>query len=132
MCILVHAIMKRLSLSRPPKAYNNKALLSAVKPEGVYKDVVQPPGITNSANNCYANAVFQCLMNSQTFLEMCNSLHHNSSCQECTAEGISFSFDKNIAVAIKGEHQCSCYRFSVYSSDSRTLVHKVCVWIKSY
>lgn len=32
--------------------------------------VTMPPGLTNPANNCYANSLFQCLFNTRTFSDV--------------------------------------------------------------
>ena len=33
-----------------------------------------PPGISNTANNCYASSVVQCLMNHGGFLQLCHEI----------------------------------------------------------
>ena len=45
--------------------------------------VLQPPGITNTANNCYASSVLQCLMNHPVFLQFLQSTSKHTGC-ECT------------------------------------------------
>jgi hypothetical protein len=61
------------------------------KPNGVYNhEALKPPGITNSALNCYANAIFQCLMSSKSFSHLINAAicSHSTSCEECKKPGV--------------------------------------------
>ena len=50
---------------------------------------LQPPGITNTASNCYASSVLQCLLNHPAFLEFLHSTSKHTCC-ECTKSGIVY------------------------------------------
>ena len=69
----------------------SKLPTTVFKPAGVYDhEALKPPGITNSALNCYANAILQCLMSSKSFLGLINSTisSHSASCEECKQPGV--------------------------------------------
>ena len=51
--------------------------------------VLQPPGITNTASNCYASSALQCLMNHAIYLELFQSTSKHTCC-ECTKLGIIY------------------------------------------
>ena len=49
--------------------------------------VLQPPGITNTASNCYASSVLQCLINHPVFFRI-PAINQQTYCCECTKLGI--------------------------------------------
>ena len=97
----------RLSLSRDPQGppESKKRQLSSQKtldkppakrpkqPGEVYLDTYKaPPGITNPANNCYCNAVIQCLFNNAHFssqLKKVFSRHPDHCTQQCCSSGMN-------------------------------------------
>ena len=47
-----------------------------------------PPGITNSANNCYASSVIQCLLNHSVFLSTSEEINEEHDvCEKCMKSG---------------------------------------------
>lgn len=49
-----------------------------------------PPGINNTALNCYANSTFQCLLNHPGFLDIARNIvqeHEINKCGECQKIG---------------------------------------------
>ena len=82
---------KCLSLSRSKKKSHAAALgpaSSGSKPGEVYNgDILYPTGITNVANNCYINAVVQCLFNHSkmpSVLYQVTASHPNHCSKHCT------------------------------------------------
>ncbi len=53
--------------------------------EGIYEELSPlPPGFANKRNCCYANCIFQCLMNITPICELCRCLEAaHTSCTEC-------------------------------------------------
>ena len=51
-------------------------------------EALLPPRITNSANNCYASSVIQCLLNHSVFLSTSEEINeeHNV-CEKCMKSG---------------------------------------------
>ena len=87
--------MKRLSLSRrkrPVVVVDTEAQKkSRIAGEICPINVVYPSGITNPANNCYANSVLQCLLNHPSFSKLTRDLfeahpHHCS--RKCRNRGM--------------------------------------------
>ncbi len=42
-----------------------------------FKDILYPPGFKNISNNCYSNAVIQCLLNHQAFVALLDENYSN-------------------------------------------------------
>ena len=57
---------------------------------GIYKERSPlPPGFVNKHNCCYANSIFQCVMNTPSLCWLCRCLETaHSACTECTFAGI--------------------------------------------
>ena len=49
------------------------------------RNILIPPGISNTANVCYANSMLQCLFNQEVFVEACHMLveHHSKAAKKC-------------------------------------------------
>ena len=53
---------------------------------GVFsKDILYPPGFKNLSNNCYSNAILQCLFNHQAFVTLLEESYSNHP-QHCNAD----------------------------------------------
>ena len=61
-----------LSLKSPTSSMEQSGRISTVSSSSTSN--ISPPGIGNIANNCYANAVLQCLMNHPLFLDVAGTL----------------------------------------------------------
>ena len=80
-----------------------------------------PSGISNPANNCWANSVLQCMLNSSLFMEVISEqiLSHPASCSiNCNHSGkpnpyiLSFSLLGTCTYTYTRQHLC-------YSSDKK-------------
>ena len=80
------------SLSASKRRTQDKPAVKRLKRPGeVYLDTFKaPPGITNPANNCYCNALIQCLFNNPHFLSTLKVVFtgHPDHCdQQCCLSG---------------------------------------------
>ena len=48
---------------------------------------LQPPGILNTANNCYSSSVLQCLLNHPIFFELFQLSKGRDNCETCQKSG---------------------------------------------
>ena len=56
----------------------------------VYDEEAVPPGISNSALNCYASCIFQCLFNHGSFISLVKDIideHDTAKCDHCRTQG---------------------------------------------
>ncbi len=76
-----------------------------------------PPGITNIAMNCYANSVFQCLLNHNGFIALVKDIieeHERVKCNYCRQmQGILYKY-----LIKKENYYLKKYRFPVRSSGT--------------
>ncbi len=82
---IAHAKMSNksnLSLSLRKSAPKKKP-----KEKSLIIESIAPPGISNSANNCYANCVYQCLLNHESFLDVAGAMCAEHNRQICSHEG---------------------------------------------
>ena len=91
----VAAEMKQRSLKLSLKCLSTKKELvqctELVQGVDVYSYAAAcPPGIENLANNCYANAVLQCLMHHPDFLEFTKCVKTSQSIQPGTYNYVVF------------------------------------------
>lgn len=52
--------------------------------------IPRPPGITNTANNCFASCIFQCLLSHPTFVDVATTAsieHQSMQCPDCKQGG---------------------------------------------
>lgn len=81
----INSMTNRLSLSL--KKPSNAAESSHCAIDNRSTAVYSPPGISNIANNCYANSIYQCLLNNPSLLQVSRRLsdsHNDLNCTECT------------------------------------------------
>ncbi len=76
----MHAKMSRLSLSLTPHKERKKE-------KSLIVESIVPPGISNSANNCYANCVYQCLLNHESFIDVAATMCAEHNRENCSNEG---------------------------------------------
>ena len=68
-----------------------------ISQKGIYNyKAAFPPGIENRANNCYANAVLQCLMHHPNFVKFTNRIRTTESNQPGNAVIIFFNLIASI------------------------------------
>ena len=81
----------RLVLLQKSVKMSKLALSLSTKPATLYNyNALEPPGINNTANNCYGSSVIQCLLNHSAFLSLIEEIaedHKTNVCNSCQASG---------------------------------------------